>query len=652
MTEQINTTLPESQTMSLIDQPLTLAKNNAVANSLARGFRLEKLEVFNWGTFDAKVWQLTAQQDNCLLTGNIGSGKSTLVDGLTTLLVPPRKLAFNKAAGASEKERSLESYFHGFYTSQQDEQGKAKAVGLRQNKHYSVLLAQFHASTLNETITIAQVFWLKPGEYKVKRLYVVAHEALTIAEDFSNFGAQILQLRKKLRKNEQLELFDSFAPYSQSFSKFMGLGTDGKALELFNQTISMKSVGSVTDFVRQNMLEKPNVEVQLAELERNYQDLKRLHDAVVAARHKVDLLQPVVKQGGQALTAQEDKIQYLSARDAIDSFIAKKSVALYQQRLVKRQQELDRLQIKLSELEQKKLSIERNKTQLQEEINSNGGLRIQQLADEINRLAIERDQKQQVYGIYKNLVKDLSLSEQLIARTFLTNINAAKNIVEHQTDLISQVGEDIFIARKLLDSLKQNQAEINDELNALKQRKSNIPLQQLRLRQRLCETLKLNEEQLPFVGELLQVKAKQSHWQGAIERVLHNFALSLVVPDKFYTQVSQLVNNTHLGGRLVYYRVKAEQYRFIRDDNAIAADSLTEKIEIKADSEHYTWLKNELSQRFNYQCCDDLADFRRSEKAITAKGQMKSGRSRHEKDDRHDINDKRRFVLGWSNQKK
>ncbi len=648
MTEHVNEGLSES--IPIIAPQL--AESTALVNTLAKGFRLAKLEVLNWGTFDGKIWQLTAQQDNCLLTGNIGSGKSTLVDGLTTLLVPPRKLAFNKAAGASENERSLESYFHGFYTSQQDDNGKARSVGLRQDKHYSVLLAQFHASTLNETITIAQVFWLKPGEHKVKRLYIVARDALSITNDFSGFGAQILQLRKKLRKNEQVELFDSFAPYGQSLSKLMGLGTDGKALELFNQTISMKSVGSVTDFVRQNMLEKPNVEVQLAELERNYQDLKRLHDTVVAARHKVDLLQPVVKQGEQALSAQEDKIQYLSARDCIDSFIAKKSVALYQQRLDKRQQELDRLQIKLSELESIKSSIERKKTQLQEEINSNGGLRIQQLADEINRLVAERKQKQQICDIYQNLLTDLSLPEKLDADVFLTNIDTAKNKVESQTDLILQADDNIFSTRKSLGELQQNQVEINDELNALKQRKSNIPLQQLKLRQCLCDALKLTEEQLPFVGELLQVKTKQSHWQGAIERVLHNFALSLVVPDKLYAQVSELVNNTHLGGRLVYYRVKTEQYRFIRDDNDVTPYILTEKIEIKPDSEHYTWLKNELSQRFNYQCCDDLADFRRSEKAITAKGQMKSGRSRHEKDDRHDINDKRRFVLGWSNQAK
>lgn len=620
-----------------------------VGNAVKQGFRLAQLEVFNWGTFDGKIWKLQAKQDNCLLTGNIGSGKSTLVDGLTTLLVPPRKLAFNKAAGAVEKERSLESYFHGFYTSEQGESGKAKAVGLRQNKHYSVLLAHFHAQALAETITIAQIFWLKPGEQKVKRLYIVAQSELTIKDDFSGFGAQIQQLRKKLRADQTVQLFDAYAPYAQAFSKFMGLGTDGKALALFNQTISMKSVGSVTDFVRQNMLEKSNTEAQLAELESNYEVLKRLHDSVVAARHKVELLSPVVKLGDEAIKTEEERTLYAACREAVEPFIAKKSVVLYEARLQKRHFQLEKLNIYLQELEDKKGSEERKIAQIKEDLNNNGGLRLQQLEQDISRLSTERDRRQRLYRNYQQTVLQLGLDDKLNADLFLQNIQKAKDIVEQQVENIIVIDDKIFAAREKIKELQTQQNEVITELKALMSRKSNIPLNQLQLRQRLCEQLSLDESELPFVGELIQVKAKQQYWQGAIERVMHNFALSLVVSDSLYQQVSEAVNNTHLGGRLVYYRVKEVKYRFTSD---LSADMLPSKVEIKPDSEHYDWLHNELHHRFNYQCCEQLADFRRSEKAITVNGQMKSGISRHEKDDRYNINDKRRYVLGWSNQEK
>ena len=58
------------------------------------GFRLQRIEIFNWGTFDKHVWTLEPEERNCLLTGDIGSGKSTLVDAVTTLLVPAHKIAY------------------------------------------------------------------------------------------------------------------------------------------------------------------------------------------------------------------------------------------------------------------------------------------------------------------------------------------------------------------------------------------------------------------------------------------------------------------------------------------------------------------------------------------------------------------------------
>ncbi len=96
------------------------------------GFRLMRLEVLNWGTFDARVWTLQLDGKNGLLTGDIGSGKSTLVDAITTLLVPAHRVAYNKAAGADSKERSLRSYVLGHYKSERNEvTGAARPVSLR-----------------------------------------------------------------------------------------------------------------------------------------------------------------------------------------------------------------------------------------------------------------------------------------------------------------------------------------------------------------------------------------------------------------------------------------------------------------------------------------------------------------------------------------
>ncbi len=77
------------------------------------GFRLQYMELLNWGTFHNKIWKIEPNGNNSLLTGSIGSGKSTIVDALTCLIVPHYKITFNKAAGAESKERNLVSYIKG-----------------------------------------------------------------------------------------------------------------------------------------------------------------------------------------------------------------------------------------------------------------------------------------------------------------------------------------------------------------------------------------------------------------------------------------------------------------------------------------------------------------------------------------------------------
>src|SRR5580704_13946856 len=95
-------------------------------------FRLARFELLNWGTFNGRVWVIEPHGENALLTGDIGSGKSTLVDALTTLLVPPRKITYNKAAGAEARERSPYSYVRGEYRSVSNEiTGSSQAQSLR-----------------------------------------------------------------------------------------------------------------------------------------------------------------------------------------------------------------------------------------------------------------------------------------------------------------------------------------------------------------------------------------------------------------------------------------------------------------------------------------------------------------------------------------
>src|SRR6201992_1007160 len=81
------------------------------------GFRLQYMEVFNWGTFDETIWRISPGGETSLLTGANGSGKTTFVDALLTLIVPEKKYRFYNQSSGSEKkgDRTEESYVLGGY---------------------------------------------------------------------------------------------------------------------------------------------------------------------------------------------------------------------------------------------------------------------------------------------------------------------------------------------------------------------------------------------------------------------------------------------------------------------------------------------------------------------------------------------------------
>jgi len=79
--------------------------------------------------------------------------------------------------------------------------------------------------------------------------------------------------------------------------------------------------------------------------------------------------------------------------------------------------------------------------------------------------------------------------------------------------------------------------------------------------------------------------------------------------------------------------------------------SLAAKLDLR-DHPFAPWLERELARRFDFECVETMAEFRREARAVTKAGQSKGDRGRHEKDDRHRIDDRSQYVLGWSNERK
>jgi len=625
-------------------QNLDFAETNERA-----GFRLHRVELYNWGTFDNKVWRLLPQGDNALLTGDIGSGKSTLVDAITTLLVPAQRITYNKAAGAEAKERTLKSYVLGYYKSERGDNGlAARAVALRDHNSYSVLLGHFYNEGYDQHVTLAQVFWVRETQGQPARFYVVSDRPLTIAGDFADFGADINALKKRLRQTPHIELFDSFPPYGAAFRRRFGIDTE-QALDLFNQTVSMKSVGNLTEFVREHMLEAFPVKNRIDALVKHFDDLNHAHEAVLKARDQINTLTPLVADSARhgELSAQVAELR--DCREALRPWFAELKSGLLEKRLEKLAQQLLRQDQRVRALDEKRRTLLARRDELKQAIADNGGDRIERIKAEISARQQEKKDRGKRAERYNALAQALDLPQATDADTFLANQQALQSERQAIDNRQAETQNELTEASVELRNLKDTHATLKRELESLRKRRSNVPSSMLTIRERLQQALDLDEQALPFAGELIQVRETESDWEGAAERLLHNFGLSLLVPDTHYARVADWVDRTHLRGRLVYYRVRELQHANVA---SLHPASLVRKLVIKPDSAFYAWLETELARRFDYACCEDLALFRREKKAITRAGQIKAGGGRHEKDDRHALDYRSRYVLGWSNKAK
>jgi len=606
------------------------------------GFRLAHFELYNWGTFDKKIVNLDLDKSNALLTGDIGSGKSTIVDALTTLIVPHNSITFNKAAGATTKERSFYSYIVGEYKSTQDENFRhSKAVSLRDENSFSVILGRFENIGYGESITLAQFFYIK--QKQVHKFFVTSKGNLSIKRDFFNFD-DIRGLKKRLRGLNYAKVFETFKDYSKYFKREMGI-RNSQALNLFYQTVSLKSIGNLTDFIRNHMLEDAQIDRKIDELCLNFAQLNHTHDLILNAIAQIELLKPISKEYKKYRQIFINHKLYMDMRNSLNYYFS----GFESQLLAEKLKELN---INLTKNSSNRESISNEVEKLNDdilniklELQKNGADRINKIEDKIKQLSVFLRGAKEQNELYNRLVKKLGFTAVSNEHRFLVTQDELRQKYEHIEEKKTSYQNQITMDMVSLQNCETELTRLNEEIVYLKNNPSNIPHKISKIRDDMVKNLGVDISQLPFVGELIEVTDED--WNGAIERILHNTALSLLVDVALYEEVSSYVDKTNLKGKLVYLKVDTKK----QNDNFVqlTANSLLDKLEVKVDSIYFDTVNSILNERFNISCVDNLNDFRRFKKALSINGQFKTNLTRHEKDDRYSINDKSKWVLGWDN---
>lgn len=630
------------------------------AVSTRSGFRLQRLELYNWGTFDSageatrgNVYKVEPSGETTLLIGKNGSGKSTIVDALLTLLVRPAVRNYNVAAGAKKRERDERSYVKGAYDRRsRDDDHRAEVQYLRPDgSHSTVLLACFHNAETGRDFTLAQVLYVT-SDGRVEKVYCFAPDERSIAGDCS--GLRSMDRLQQQMRQRGFRTTKSYTEYHEWFRK--ATGVQPKAMDMLNQTVAVKDIQRLNDFIREHMLEARPWNEKVDRLLGHFTQLSAAHQSLVRVRRQFQLLEPIDELGRDYREQARQLEQTQQILDAADSFFRQKVIDVFTPACESHKTELERIRQQQQRLDGEIAVIQDECRRLMNDIESAGGDRLREIPRLIETEETKATAKRAVHARFHAALNSAGIDEQADNREAFAGIRERLPALHEQAEQEIAAAEsrriELHVQR---GGLARSLQEDETELAALKQRQGNLPEWATDLRRQMCDELHLPVKELPFAAELIAVRAEERGWEASIEMVLRSFALSLLVPERHYRLISDYVERSRLadargrGQRLVYLRVGA-----VSKETASQADrSLIDKLEFRARHPLLPWVKVELEQRFNYRCCETIEEFQQHRGlALTASRHLKSGSVRHTKDDRERVADPRYFILGWDNQEK
>ena len=627
------------------------------------GFRLAKLEVYNWGTFDGAVYSVQPRGQTTLLIGENGSGKSTLVDALLTLLVRPQTRNYNVAAGATRNERDERTYIRGAYDRTMGEGGRPQVQYLRSGRgQYTVILACFENASSGKVFTVCQVLYLD-AENAVEKIYAFAEAERSIVHDLGDLSSAS-GMARQLRERG-FRTTTSYIEYFQWLQKTTGFRP--KAMDIFNQTVAVKDVQRLDLFIRQHMLERKPWNDRVGQLLRHFSELSESHRMLVRIRQQDELLRPVVAEGLRYEARQAEVVAARRLLDATQLYFAQEQVHLLMPLCAKWEEQIGYLGDEIARLDKLQDRLRSDVARLDVEIENAGGDRFRQLpgliqqAEELGKLKAARRASFEAQIHLAGIDTQITSPDQFLK--VRTEIHDRRRGLHEQRETLRAKYNSL---QYQLGVLGKQLADDKAEAEALERRKGNLPEAFISMREKMCRDLKLAPSDLPFAAELISVASSQRDWEASIEQVLHGFARSLLVSSDVYARVAGYVDRTRMvdahgqGQRLVYLRVGMrsdnssldKQANGKSNSTAPRTETLGQKLEYR-EHQLTPWVKAEIEARFNYLACETVEAFQRAAgAAMTRNRHFKSGQTRHEKNDRAAPDDRRFYVLGWDNRAK
>ncbi len=592
---------------------------------------LTHILLHNWHRFTHHV---IAVQDGLYLAGHNGSGKSSILDAIQTVLIAHQsRIRFNSSA-QERSQRDLDSYVRGKI---------GEGRWLRPGNTVAYVALEFTNTDTNEKFTIGTCIEAREGRPPDRSFFII-DDALSTVIDLAIPDGRPLprrELKQALRNRRKARLFEQVDEYQTELLNSLG-GLHERFFDLFIRALTFQPIRDIREFVERWLLEEKALRVET--LQQVVQRLEELRVTATVVKEKIIRLEAIERHRQEARRWQAHYATYTLLAALLRAEAAQRHVAALQQQITDTQQQLATCQEELTTVQAALKGA--NEALLEVQVQLRQSSVMQRRADlerQIDTARREADairaRWQQLLAALQQAIRDLTpvltldadqsildAEEEPALRTLqitlaglnvdippspmlTTELQAAIRALDSATTRNQQA---FFELDSKLKELHRRQTELEQRLAQLRRGLKPFPAHVERLRDLLAS--RIGGERPPLLCDLIDVP--DEHWQNAVEAMLGPRRFYLIVPPRDFVAAMRELDHARAAEGL-YDVGLIDLERSSREGRQAQPGSLAEQVQPRAEVNKVlrSYLNTVLG---NIICCASVEELRQHHRAITA----------------------------------
>ncbi|HKT57159.1 MAG TPA: ATP-binding protein [Microbacterium sp.] len=604
------------------------------AASRGQQWLAEDLQLVNWGGYDG-AHRVRFSPAATLLCGGSGSGKSTLMDAYIALMMP-HTTPFNGASNGGvtgrprgEEQRNILSYARGKLDESRTEDGTRMRV-LRGDGHDTWTAVSMTWLDHDGSRFTALRAWYIPAAARLLEETVRVRATVDGGFDLAALeGAASHHFTDTALKAAGLEPIATDREFSARLHAVLGIGAAGagaKAMSLLARIQAGQQITTVDDLYKRLVLEEPETMATADAVVAHFDELEGTRMRMLTARQQVAVLEPI--RGLQTKIAEAaERVRLI---DQVGAFSDAASLAS----LWRAERRLDLLRDVETELRDSRQAAdavlrekraladaaEAERDGLVDVLRSSGGDRLDTAHRELRAVEQRLSAAQRNRGVFNDDLRTLGV-EVTKREQFAALLERAREGLA-DADATRAARREFAEAMSARTAVDREIAELEAERAQASAATDNIPRALHASRALLAEAAGLEPDDLPFVGELIEVRTEFEPWREAFNLALGGFATTILLDVARLDRFRDAINAVRTPVRVRYEGV----HTGLGETGGRDASTLPGRLEYR--STPFTgWLQQRLDDRFGFVCVDSGRELGAHRMGLTITGQISQGGS-------------------------